>query len=233
MAETGLDDLHRLTVADQEAGEIVAEVVEPRPGSQTGLRHGGAPHSLGEPVATQGLSPFAAEDRSEVAGIERSQVRSHGVDDGGGQRNLAQTCLCFGRSEERCSTLDRDQLLLDSQLATEEVETRHRQTDRRYPEVVSNGTGIVLFRTRKRWWFGIQPFSVEIDRVIVGKIGGGQTERYEVTPGEHSVRVKYRVWVWSNALFVSLSEGEETVLLADTDWAGYPSVRRAEAQDLT
>ena len=90
-----------------------------------------------------------------------------------------------------------------------------------------------LFRTCKRWWFGIQPFSVEIDGVIVGRIVGGRTERYEVAPGEHLARVRFRMVVWSNALVLSLSEGEENFLVGETNWAGYPSVRTAEAQEIT
>ncbi|HEY7946912.1 MAG TPA: hypothetical protein VID75_04505, partial [Acidimicrobiales bacterium] len=46
-----------------------------------------------------------------------------------GRRTWRTLAAVLGGGEERCSTLDRDQLLLDAELAAQKIETGHRQTE--------------------------------------------------------------------------------------------------------
>ena len=92
---------------------------------------------------------------------------------------------------------------------------------------------ISIFRVRRLWWFAFQPFTVEIDGVAVGKITGGKTFTHKVSPGQHRVRVKFRLVAWSDFLVVSVSENQQLVLACRTDWRGYPSIAVAGPDDMT
>ena len=91
---------------------------------------------------------------------------------------------------------------------------------------------IRVFRVRGRPWFAFQPFSVEVDGAVVGKLRGGKALDCEVSPGQHRVRVKFRMTVWSDVLSVSVAEGQVEVLACRNDWAGYPSITTAGPEDL-
>ena len=99
---------------------------------------------------------------------------------------------------------------------------------------VPQGPAIIsIRRVRGPWWFAFQPFTVEVDGVAVGKLTGGKTFAHRVSPGEHRVRVKFRIVVWSDFLVVSVGEGQELVLACRTDWRGYPSIAVAGPDDMT
>lgn len=83
-----------------------------------------------------------------------------------------------------------------------------------------------ILRVRGRWWFAFQPFTIEIDGAVVGKLRGGEALVREVSPGQHRVRVKFRT-VWSEVLLISAAQGQEQVLTSRTDRAGYPSITTA------
>lgn len=87
-------------------------------------------------------------------------------------------------------------------------------------------SGAVLRLERKRgWpWFAFQPFSVEIDGSIVEKVRGSQTVTLSLTPGDHRIRVRFRAVVWSDPVVVTMADGDQSVLICDTDWRGYPSL---------
>lgn len=87
---------------------------------------------------------------------------------------------------------------------------------------------IRIIRVRGRWWFAFQPFSIEIDGAVVGKLRGGQSLAFDVAPGQHPVRVRFRT-VWSEVLLASGGEDQEQVLMCQTDRAGYPSITTAKA----
>lgn len=86
------------------------------------------------------------------------------------------------------------------------------------------GASITVSRLRGRWWFASQPFKLELDGVIVGKLTGGEEMTIEVDPGEHLLRVNFRLAVWSNRLRLSVPEGESRLVSCKTNWAGYPSI---------
>jgi len=56
---------------------------------------------------------------------------------------------------------------------------------------------------------------------------------FPASPGQHRVRVKFRFVVWSDALAVSVTEGQQLGLVCRTDWRGYPSIAVAGPEDLT
>jgi len=86
---------------------------------------------------------------------------------------------------------------------------------------------IRLRRIPKRWWFGFQPFGIELDGLLVGKITGGHATSISVPPGRHQIRVKFRVWVWSKALLVDVVAGDVVHLDCGNDRLGYPWFRYA------
>jgi hypothetical protein len=65
---------------------------------------------------------------------------------------------------------------------------------------------------------------LELDGVIVGKLLGGGTMTIDVNPGEHVLRAKFRVVVWSDRLTFSVAEGEERLFICENDRAGYPQI---------
>jgi hypothetical protein len=71
-----------------------------------------------------------------------------------------------------------------------------------------------------------------VDDAKVGTIRGGRTMRFPVAPGEHEVRVKYRVWVLSRPLAISIADHEEVALACETDWMGYPYVRLSDPYEI-
>jgi hypothetical protein len=64
-----------------------------------------------------------------------------------------------------------------------------------------------------------------LDGVIVGKLLGGESMTIEVNPGEHVLRVKFRLVVWSDRLTLSVAEGEERFVVCENDRAGYPLIQ--------
>jgi hypothetical protein len=90
---------------------------------------------------------------------------------------------------------------------------------------VGQGATIRVSRPRGKWWFAFQPLSLELDGAIVGKLVGGDTLTIEVSPGEHVLRVKFRLVVWSDRLTLFVASGEERLVECRSDWAGYPSIR--------
>lgn len=78
---------------------------------------------------------------------------------------------------------------------------------------------------RPGWpWFRFQAFLIEMDGSIVGKIRGGQTRLVQVAAGEHRIRVRFRLVVWSDVVIVTLKQEETARLTCDTDWRGYPTL---------
>jgi len=92
---------------------------------------------------------------------------------------------------------------------------------------MSQGTSIKVSRRKSRWWYAFQPISVELDGVIVGKLVGEDSMMVEVRPGQHVLRVKFRLVHWSNKLTLSVAEGDQRLVQCQTDWAGYPSIQLA------
>jgi hypothetical protein len=83
-----------------------------------------------------------------------------------------------------------------------------------------NGT-VVLNRSRRRWWFGIQSMRIALDGEFVASLTGGDSMRVGVPEGQHSLRARFRT-VWSPAITVSVSAGEEISVSCENDWMGYP-----------
>jgi hypothetical protein len=83
---------------------------------------------------------------------------------------------------------------------------------------------ISVSRRQDRWWFALQRFSIELDGVVIGKLAGGESSTIDVDPGEHVLRVKFRLAAWSNKIAFSLGAGEAQSVRCQTDWAGYPSI---------
>jgi len=98
-------------------------------------------------------------------------------------------------------------------------------TDSAYPWAMGLGSTIGISRSQGRWWFAFQPFRLELDGVIVGKLLGGESMTIEVNPGEHVLRVKFRLVVWSDRLTLSVAEGEERFVVCENDRAGYPLIQ--------
>ena len=65
---------------------------------------------------------------------------------------------------------------------------------------MSQGAIIRVTRTKGKWWFAFQPFAIELDGAIIGKLASGKSKAIQVQPGEHVLRVKFRRVVWSNKL---------------------------------
>ena len=97
-------------------------------------------------------------------------------------------------------------------------------TDSAYSWAMGLRSKIGISRSQRRWWFGIQPMRLELDGVIVGKLLGGGTMTIDVNPGEHVLRAKFRVVVWSDRLTFSVAEGEERLFICENDRAGYPQI---------
>jgi hypothetical protein len=53
-----------------------------------------------------------------------------------------------------------------------------------------------------------------LDGVIVGKLVRGESMMIEVGPGEHAVRVKFRLVVWSERLTLSVAEARSDLFTA-------------------
>lgn len=83
-------------------------------------------------------------------------------------------------------------------------------------------SNITIERKPGRPWFRFQNFVIEVDRSIAGTIRGGQSLVLPVESGQHQIRIKFRMIVWSDPLFLSVEEGQEMFIACDTDWRGYP-----------
>jgi hypothetical protein len=83
-----------------------------------------------------------------------------------------------------------------------------------------NGT-VVLTRSGRRWWFGIQSMKLALDGDFVATLTGGGSVRVEVPEGQHSLRARFRT-VWSPEIPISVSTGEETYVSCENDRMGYP-----------
>jgi hypothetical protein len=81
---------------------------------------------------------------------------------------------------------------------------------------------IGLIRSKEHWWFGVQPFKIELDGEFVGSVYGGKSQQFEVAPGSHRVRVRFRAVVWSDELVVPAAKNSTTWITCRTDRFGYP-----------
>ena len=90
---------------------------------------------------------------------------------------------------------------------------------------MADGGGTIVKTRLRRGWRFFELVTVEIDGENVGKLRQEQVGSYRVSPGNHFVRIRYRVTTKSERLMIQVADGSTVELECTHDRVGYPIQR--------
>lgn len=87
--------------------------------------------------------------------------------------------------------------------------------------------GLLLRLVRPHW-----NFTVLLDGHPVGKIGDEQVSVFDVSPGEHRLRMRFVLLRRSEEARMSLREDEERMFVCGANGIGWPTLREASPEEV-